>query len=83
VITPTTPTTTPATPAPQVITPIYNPAISGATMDPALLAAVKDLSQKLTALMTNDEQNHEEAQSIRLRVARSVERLEAATVLQP
>lgn len=83
VITPTTPTTTPATTPPKVITPIYNPAISGATMDPALLAAVKDLSQKLTALMTNDDQNHEEAQSMRLRVARSVERLEAATVLQP
>lgn len=83
VITPTTPSTTPTTTPPNVITPIYNPAISGATMDPALLAAVKDLSQKLTALMTNDEQNHEEAQSMRLRVARSVERLEAATVLQP
>lgn len=77
--TPTTPTT-PTTP--QVIKPVYNPAISGATMDPALLAEVKALRQDLASLKTNDDQNHEEAQSMRLRVARSVERLESATVLQ-
>jgi hypothetical protein len=53
VITPTTPTTTPATPAPQVITPIYNPAISGATMDPALLAAVKELNVTLKAIQSD------------------------------
>jgi tape measure domain-containing protein len=82
VIAPTTPGTTPTTPAPQVIAPVYNPAINGSTMDPALLAEVRGLRQDLAQLRTGDEQNHEEAQSMLLRVARSVERLEAATVLQ-
>lgn len=79
----TAPTPTPAKPTtPQVIQPIYNPAISGATMDPALLAEVKALRQDLASLKTNDDQNHEEAQSMRLRLARSMERVENATVLQ-
>jgi hypothetical protein len=59
VIAPTTPTTTPTTTPPKVITPVYNPAISGATMDPALLAAVKELNVTLKAIQSDGDLDQE------------------------